>query len=200
LNYSVSLSQNVTANFERVSARAFLLMGILSVLLTLGGCSIFDSRSVSISTPPSIPGELPRPTNTIDTLGLVAYATSLQGKPYRAGGASPAEGFDCSGLVHHVFRQFQYVLPRSASAMAAALPMVPLAEIEAADLIFFNTQGASYSHVGIYLGEGRFVHAPSPKTGRVIISEVANAYWRMHVSGARRPGALHVAMDTNTAQ
>jgi cell wall-associated NlpC family hydrolase len=111
----------------------------------------------------------------------------MQGKPYVAGGESPIGGFDCSGLVHHVFQQFNFQLPRNSSAMAAQLPVIPLSTLKAADLLFFDTQGARYSHVGIYLGDRRFVHAPSPRTGRVIISSIDNAYWNEHLSGARRP-------------
>lgn len=135
-----------------------------------------------VSAPASPPERSP-----FDTLGVVAYAASMQGKPYIAGGDSPRVGFDCSGLVYHVFRQFDIELPRNAAAIAADLPPVPLARIRAADLLFFNTQHGPNSHVGIYLGDGRFVHAPSPRTGRVIISSMSNQYWHDHLTGARRP-------------
>jgi cell wall-associated NlpC family hydrolase len=148
------------------------------------------------ATPTPLSPAAPRtlPDNPLDTLGLVAYAASMQGKPYKAAGDSPQEGFDCSGLVQHVFGQFDLMLPRSAATMAALLPTVPLSNIQAADLLFFNTQGAPFSHVGIYLGDGRFVHAPSPKTGRVIISKVANHYWHGRVTGARRPQPIPLAL------
>jgi cell wall-associated NlpC family hydrolase len=136
----------------------------------------------------------------LDTLGLVAYAASMQGKPYRAAGDSPSEGFDCSGLVQHVFGRFDLYLPRDAASMAEILPPVSLSEVEAADLLFFNTQGRRFSHVGIYLGDGRFVHAPSPRTGRVIISAVDNQYWRNRVTGARRPAPLTYALSSQDGQ
>ncbi|MGH8595200.1 MAG: C40 family peptidase [Gammaproteobacteria bacterium] len=135
---------------------------------------------------------------TFDRLGLVAYATSMQGKPYRLSGASPEHGFDCSGLVYHVFSKFELFLPRSATRMADSLPKVPNDEIAAADLLFFDTQGTPHSHVGIYLGDGRFVHAPSPRTGRVIISNIANSYWQRRFSGARRPVPQMVAHREST--
>jgi cell wall-associated NlpC family hydrolase len=125
-------------------------------------------------------------------LGLVAYAATMQGKPYVSGGSAPELGFDCSGLVYHVFRQFDLTVPRSAREMAVQLPSISLSAIEAADLLFFDTQGQPYSHVGIYLGDGRFVHAPSPKTGRVIISRMSNRYWRARLTGARRIDALNI--------
>lgn len=164
--------------------RLFLLFA-----LVLGGCSTVAPVPEPEFTA-SIPAEtapLPATAGGIDTLGLVAYAASMQGKPYVLGGDSPRLGFDCSGLVHHVFGTFDFELPRNAASMAASLPQVPLSNIQAADLLFFNTQGNPYSHVGIYLGDGRFVHAPSPRTGRVIISTMSNQYWHGRLSGARRP-------------
>lgn len=127
------------------------------------------------------------PAATLDTLGLIAYAASMQGKPYRTAGNSPVLGFDCSGLVYHVFSQFSLYLPRNAEAMANLLPAIPIDQIVATDLLFFSTQRARYSHVGIYLGDGRFVHAPSPRTGHVIISRISNRYWQQRLAGARRP-------------
>jgi len=159
--------------------------------LLLGACASAPPP-VALTQIPQLPADTQMPTSTmsgetIDTLGLVAYAASMQGKPYVSGGESPVRGFDCSGLVHHVFQQFNFQLPRNSSAMAAQLPVIPLSTLKAADLLFFDTQGARYSHVGIYLGDRRFVHAPSPRTGRVIISSIDNAYWNEHLSGARRP-------------
>jgi cell wall-associated NlpC family hydrolase len=162
---------------------------MLCAALWLGGCSSMAPAPTSPSAPPPVT-DTPAPTpsaSALDTLGLVAYAASMQGKPYVSGGDSPRRGFDCSGLVHHVFGNFDFELPRNAASMAAALPAIPLSGIQAADLLFFNTQGSPFSHVGIYLGDGRFVHAPSPRTGRVIISEMANRYWQGRLTGARRP-------------
>lgn len=175
---------------------------VVAAVLALSGCGMLGSAPESAITAaprPASPTPPPLPASSLDTLGLVAYAASLQGKPYRLAGDSPQEGFDCSGLVQHVFGQFDLMLPRNAATMAAVLPEVPLPNIQAADLLFFNTQGAPFSHVGIYLGDGRFVHAPSPKTGRVIISEVSNRYWYGRITGARRPQPLPLAFD-NVAQ
>jgi len=162
----------------------------------LTGCSMFGptapAPSAVILPAPAAPAldSSPQPevpAAPLDTLGLVAYAAGMQGKPYRSAGDSPEEGFDCSGLVQHVFGRFEMYLPRDAASMAAALPEVSFDALQAADLLFFNTQGGPYSHVGIYLGDGRFVHAPSPRTGRVIISAVSNSYWRNRITAARRP-------------
>lgn len=162
---------------------------LLAVYALLAGCA---SNSL-LDQPESYRAEqeltIPRAAHKgyeLDTLGLVAYATSMQGKPYVEGGSAPQIGFDCSGLVYHVFGQFDLVLPRSVREIADRLPPVPLGSIQPADLLLFNTQGHQFSHVGIYLGDGRFVHAPSPKSGRVIISQVTNQYWRPRITGVRR--------------
>ena len=167
--------------------RAGLIAAMGMLLALLQGCATAPSQTAAV-----VPGALPAPANvapapTVDTLGLVAYAASMQGKPYVMGGQTPQQGFDCSGLVYHVFKQFNYELPRNALVMADELPEVSLSQLRAADLVFFNTQGTRYGHVGIYLGDGRFVHAPSPRTGRVIISNMDNVYWNGHLVGARRP-------------
>lgn len=179
--------------------RVLRCTGFALTLSVLAGCGMLGSapepgleRGAVLRRP--LP---PRDSSFLDTLGVVAYAASMQGKPYKAAGSSPHEGFDCSGLVQHVFGRFDLMLPRSAATMAEVLPEIPLSYIEAADLLFFNTQGSRFSHVGIYLGDGRFVHAPSPATGRVIISEVSNQYWRGRVTGARRPQPIPLALVQN---
>ena len=108
------------------------------------------------------------------------------GTPYVRGGSSPDAGFDCSGLVTHVFRQAWGVdLPRSTRQQRWAGRPVRLAELRAGDLVFYNTRGRPYSHVGIYLGDGRFVHAPKPGA-KVRIESTATRYWRTRFNGARR--------------
>ena len=156
-------------------------------LLVLAGCASVGPQQTAVLAPPVSQPATPAPSPAVDTLGLVAYAASMQGKPYVMGGDTPQQGFDCSGLVYHVFRRFNFELPRNAIVMAQELPPVPLTQLQAADLVFFDTQGTHFGHVGIYLGDGRFVHAPSPRTGRVIISSMANAYWSEHLVAARRP-------------
>lgn len=174
--------------FDKPMRSLFSLL-LLAVAVVLGGCAGMGASSVSPvkPVPASTFAPPPQVTDAVDALGVVAYAASMQGKPYLIGGESPRRGFDCSGLVYHVFAQFNFEIPRNTAAMAQQLPRVELADLQAADLVFFDTQGARFSHVGIYLGDGRFVHAPSPRTGRVIISSMNNLYWNKHLSGARRP-------------
>ncbi len=118
---------------------------------------------------------------------IAAYALSLQGVPYRYGKDSPEEGFDCSGFVKHVYLKQGIALPRTVKAMALTLPQISKNDVASGDLVFFNTNGKSFSHVGIYVNDDKFVHAPSRRTGRVLVSSLKNQYWQKHYSGARRP-------------
>ncbi len=118
---------------------------------------------------------------------IITYALSLQGVPYRYGKDSPEEGFDCSGFVKHVYEKQGITLPRTVRAMATSLPQVPKSDVHSGDLVFFNTSGNSYSHVGIYVDNDEFVHAPSQRTGRVLVSSLKNQYWQKHYIGVRRP-------------
>ena len=121
---------------------------------------------------------------------VVAYALSLQGAPYRYGKSSPQEGFDCSGFVRHVYQRQGILLPRTSKEMAIALPTVPKQYIQSGDLVFFDTNGQDFSHVGIYVNEGSFVHATSERTGKVMVSSLKSTYWQKHFTGVRRPYLL----------
>ena len=115
------------------------------------------------------------------------YAVSLVGSPYRLGGTSPETGLDCSGFVGHVFRQAAgIVLPRDARAISESARPLPPAELRPGDLVFFNTLNRAFSHVGIYLGEDRFVHATSSRSGSVMVSNLKDRYWNQRFDGARR--------------
>ena len=109
----------------------------------------------------------------------------MVGKPYKYGGASPS-GFDCSGLVQYSFRQAGITLPHNTVQQRSATRLVKVAELRRGDLLFFNQEGKKYGHVGIYLGEGKFVHAPS--SGKSVRSDaLSNPYWKKHLSEVRRP-------------
>lgn len=115
------------------------------------------------------------------------YAVSLVGSPYRLGGNSPETGLDCSGFVGHVFRQTAgIVLPRDSRAISESTRPLAPDELQPGDLVFFNTLDRPFSHVGIYLGDDRFVHASSSRTGSVMVSSLGDRYWRERFDGARR--------------
>lgn len=110
------------------------------------------------------------------------------GLDYRNGGSSHATGFDCSGLVAHVYLEAYGIrLPRSARAQSALGTPVEMNDLQPGDLVFYDTLGSPYSHVGIYLGEGRFVHAPK-QGARIRFERVQAPYWTQRFNGARRPG------------
>jgi cell wall-associated NlpC family hydrolase len=118
---------------------------------------------------------------------VIEYALSLQGIPYHYGKDSREQGYDCSGFVKYVYGQYGVILPRTALEMARSLPQIPKNDLHSGDLVFFNTNGIPFSHVGIYVSDDNFVHAPSLRTGKVLVSSLNNPYWRRKFIGARRP-------------
>jgi cell wall-associated NlpC family hydrolase len=114
-------------------------------------------------------------------------AISLVGSPYLLGGTTPETGLDCSGFVGYVFKQAAgLVLPHDSLAISASAQPVEKSRLQPGDLVFFNTLNRAFSHVGIYLGDDRFVHATSSRTGVVMISSLHERYWRNRYDGARR--------------
>jgi len=117
---------------------------------------------------------------------VTSYARSLLGIRYKYGGNSPNTGFDCSGFVGHVFRHTVGIkLPRSSYAMSHSGQAVGTGDLRTGDLVFFDTQHSKFSHVGIYLGSDRFIHAPS-SGGSVRTENMRDKYWEKHYDGARR--------------
>ncbi len=124
---------------------------------------------------------------------LAEAALNYLGVRYRFGGTTPKAGFDCSGLIYYTASKYMGVnLPRVASSMAQVGESVERSELQPGDLVFFNTRGKRYSHVGIYVGENRFVH--SPRTGSVVrVDKMDNVYWNKRYNGARRLEGQRVA-------
>jgi cell wall-associated NlpC family hydrolase len=121
-----------------------------------------------------------------DTQELIMHALAFMGVNYRFGGKSPEAGLDCSGFVHHVFKEAAgVVLPGTAYAQSLQGEMVRRGQLQPGDLVFFNTLKRAFSHVGIYIGDNRFIHAP--RTGkRVEIGDLTAGYWSQRFNGARR--------------
>lgn len=113
-------------------------------------------------------------------------ALNLIGIRYRRGGTSPETGFDCSGFVNHVFREgLGLYLPHNARQISTSGEVVDKNELQPGDLVFFNTMRRAFSHVGIYLGDNKFVHAPRAG-GTVRVEDMNESYWRKRFNGARR--------------
>ena len=125
---------------------------------------------------------------------LVFTAMGFLGAPYRRGGSTAETGFDCSGFVKSMYEQtVGLVLPRKASQQAAATQKIDRADLQPGDLVFFNTMRHAFSHVGIYIGEGKFIHSPKPGS-EVRVEDMGLAYWKRRFDGARRvPGAAEAA-------
>ena len=117
---------------------------------------------------------------------LAIYAMSLYDTPYQYGGKSRDNGFDCSGFVQFVFQNsLGLQLPRTSSEMSRLGAPLESIQLQPGDLVFFNTTSSAYSHVGIYVGENRFVH--SPRTGKAImLTSLNDKYWSARYIGARR--------------
>ena len=123
---------------------------------------------------------------------MVLSAMNFLGVPYRRGGISAERGFDCSGFTRHVFEMsLGLVLPRRVDEQASApgLAKIKRDELKPGDLVFFNTLKRTFSHVGIYIGEGKFIHSPRPG-GEVRVEDMRYAYWSKRFTGARRAQPL----------
>jgi len=117
---------------------------------------------------------------------LVVQAMSMIGTHYRYGGNTPESGLDCSGLVRYVFKEaWGAQLPRTSVEISKVGTRVEPEELQPGDLVFYNTLRRGFSHVGIYLGDNKFIHAPS--TGKQVrIESMGLAYWKKRFNGARR--------------
>lgn len=117
---------------------------------------------------------------------LTEYALSLTGTPYKYGGTTPDSGFDCSGFVGHVFKHTMgKTLPRSSHEISRVGIAQKSGTLRPGDLVFYNTLNRTFSHVGLYLGDGQFIHSPS--SGKVVaIVNMSEPYWQKRYNGARR--------------
>ncbi|WAT15800.1 C40 family peptidase [Xanthomonas fragariae] len=180
---SMHITPVVAARAHRAAA-ASLLLGLF---VLLGGCAQTPVRRPVASPPPAprvwpqVPPADPAAANTI-----LMRALSLVGTPYRFGGNTPETGFDCSGLVTYVYKDMLALsLPRTSRELAAVQgPRIAPEKLAGGDLVFFGSSG-NVTHVGIYVGEGRFVHAPNTG-GTVRLDFLDGAYWRDHYSGSKR--------------
>ncbi len=135
------------------------------------------------------------------TAELVVAAMNFVGVPYRHGGNNSESGFDCSGFTRHIFDlALGLALPRRADDQAGAKGLVAVAkaELRPGDLVFFNTLKRTFSHVGIYIGDGRFIHAPRSGS-EVRIEDMRYAYWAQRFTGARRAADVLAAPEASRA-
>jgi cell wall-associated NlpC family hydrolase len=143
-----------------------------------------DKGLLEKSTPVEQPVAKPPVANTASE--LVVAAMGALGVPYRRGGNTYDSGFDCSGFVRAMYEQTAgLILPRVAAQQAAATQKIERSELQPGDLVFFNTMRRAFSHVGIYVGDYKFIHSPKPGA-EVRIEDLRVNYWNRRFDGARR--------------
>ena len=153
------------------------LPGIMTAVLLAAGCAGTPAMPEPVAAAP-VPA-------SSDVRGPVAQlALALVGVPYRYGGAHPSEGFDCSGLVYYTYTSNGHAVPRTSREQFSAARGIPLAQAAEGDLVFFRDQ-EKLSHVGIYLGDGRFVHAPS-SGDTVRVASIDTPYYQRHLIAVGR--------------
>jgi cell wall-associated NlpC family hydrolase len=164
-----------------MSVRAVFLLGLAVAMLA--ACGTTPPKRDEAGASDALP-TIPRSSKPVAEAAFMAL--SLVGTPYAARGESPSEGFDCSGLVAYVYaRALQLELPRNTFGLARTGVAVKQKDMQPGDLVFYDTQRRPYSHVGIYLGDARFVHAPS-SGGAVRVENMRVDYWTKRFNGVRR--------------
>ncbi len=175
--------------------KAYFFIGLLLLVCTqtLTGCAVnpaTDNRGSTLDrelqTTPMAKHGIDETTWPERARPVLYNALSLSGIRYKYGGSSPESGFDCSGFVRYVYQQAANLsLPHSASAISQIGKSIPKQELQPGDLVFFNTLKSAFSHVGIYLGNDRFIHAPS-SGGKVRVEDMQERYWKSRFNGAQR--------------
>jgi cell wall-associated NlpC family hydrolase len=155
------------------------------ILLALCAAAIPVMPAHADETPAQLPDSLvSRAVSSVED--TIERAFEFIGVRYKRGGSSPETGFDCSGFVKYLYNEtLGLVLPHSAKAIAQQGERVEKSELQPGDLVFFNTMRRAFSHVGIYLGNNQFIHAPRTGT-RVRVEDMSDRYWSRRYNGARR--------------
>jgi len=152
--------------------------------LALCACAIAAAHADETAAPQPPDSLMSRAVGGVEN--TLDRALDYIGVRYKRGGSSPETGFDCSGFVKYLYDEtLGLVLPHNAKAIAQQGERVEKAELQPGDLVFFNTMRRAFSHVGIYLGDGQFIHAPRAGK-RVRVEDMTNRYWSRRFNGARR--------------
>ena len=162
-----------------------------SLAVILAALLAIPAQAAEVSTTDTLPIEQPSliSRTTASIQAATDDALTFIGVRYKRGGTSPETGFDCSGFVQHVYREgMGLILPRTSKEISKEGQAVKKAELQPGDLVFFNTMRRTFSHVGIYLGEGQFIHSPRAG-GKVRIEDMRENYWAKRYEGARRVSA-----------
>jgi cell wall-associated NlpC family hydrolase len=160
------------------------------------GADAVDPPHPTSKTPAATPGFVQQVRDGASDMVLTAM--NFLGVPYKRGGNTEETGFDCSGFTRHIFEKtIGLILPRRADEQAQSPSLITIArdELKPGDLVFFNTLRRTFSHVGIYVGEGKFIHSPRAG-GEVRVEDMRVAYWNQRFTGARRAPQVQAAPGT----
>ena len=154
--------------------------------------------SVEVEAPAAAPSSML--SSSIDKAqNMLSYALGLVGVNYKYGGTSPETGLDCSGFVSYVYKQAAgLVLPHNAKAISMFGQKIAISELQPGDLVFYKTMRHAYSHVGIYLGNNRFIHSASTGSGVEVVN-MQDSYWTKRFNGARRMVTSHLPFAAATS-
>ena len=166
----------------------FAFLALFTLLTLLAACSSSPPQPAPESAPPPAapPEATPARLTPEQATDVTLYAVSLVGTPYVLGGNTPEGGFDCSGLIAYVYKMRAHLkAPRTVATLADWGSPIRLEQLQSGDLVLFLKQGVA-THAGIYVGEGRFVHAPSAG-GTVRLDHLDSGYWARQSARFRRP-------------
>jgi len=172
---------NAVSYKEKASAMFELTKTFIRILILSGFFALFSGCSTAPTTPS------PQLSHKSDSLGdfIVVSAKSQLGKRYKYGGESPQEGFDCSGLAMYSYQANGIAIPRQTNEQFKRGTQINKTDLRNGDLVFFSTYRSGASHVGIYMGDGLFIHSPN-KGKNVRVETLNNPYYKKHYIGARR--------------
>lgn len=170
---------------------SLLRAGFVLALAALTGCSTAPTRTASHTIHRKPSGNATSASRTVPLQNashrndVVMYAFGLINVDYRFGGANPESGLDCSGMVSYIYKNSVGLkLPHNAAQIAGVGKQISANDLQPGDLVFFNTMNRPYSHVGIYIGDDRFIHAPHTN-GKIEVSSLKNKYFAQRFEGAR---------------
>jgi len=189
-SYTVQPGDNlwdIAATYHTSVDHLLALNNLSSDALCLGQTLLVSGSADKPLQTAQPPTSAPTPSRSGDTRAgtVLQYAAKFLNAPYKYGGTTPA-GFDCSGFTQYVYKHVGVSLPRTAAAQASIGTRVEKAKLLPGDLVFFATAGGGINHVGIYAGNGRFIHSSSPTSGGVIYTSLQESYYVKSYAGARR--------------
>ncbi len=175
----------VPSNSGQGRSRSYVKgISILFTCIALNGCASNPNPGQPLSTQEVENARLEVPASAMPENPIVHIAHELEGAPYRYGGVTP-QGFDCSGFVHYVYRSADISIPRTTRDQYRSARKVALEQARPGDLLFFRISSRKLSHVGLYIGDGRFIHASTSKK-QVIESSLNDGYWKVRLDKVGR--------------